>query len=385
MVSMVAAPASAAEKIKLELGGYMYQFFGGVGTINNGEGGVYGGKARDGFGQDSKTRITVGGKTTLDNGITVGASVQFRSQTLDGDKTNDNNAKEQFAYLSGDFGALYAGERNGVFDKFAVRAPTVTYRNGNDTQKWLKTASGQFNSGSYMPTQETTIDDGAARVTYVTPKFFDALSAGVSYAPNAGLFSNYGTRVREGRRGSNQVQAGLALDTKAGDVGIKGDASVATSLDGVERVGYRAGLALSYANFTFGGSYMGTSADRSERGTKGVPTLLGQSHNVTSATSHAAGNNHFFEENIWEVGLSYKEGPYGASLTYTQSAADRNEAKTAGGGESATVQLGGSYKLGAGVTAVGQVFYAENDTKQMNATQTYRSGVGALSGLILEF
>jgi outer membrane protein OmpU len=373
-VTFAAGSASAADKIKLELGGYMEQYFGGFGTIKGGDG-TAGNKARDGFGIDTETRIYVQGSTLLDNGLTVGALVSFRA---DNRENGGQNVKEQFAYLSGDFGALYAGERNGVFDQFSVRAPNVSGRTGQDIQEWVKYANGTHSGeGSLVPTLETTLDDTSPRVTYVTPSW-NGLSAGVSYAPNSEVGNARGTRVREGRRGSNEVQAGLALDTAYNDIGIKADASAATTLDGVERVAYRTGLAISYANFTVGGSYLGTSSSGKDSGWVGSSRTDGVSNNQTRLGAPITGNGHAFEESVWELGAAYEVGPYAASLTYSQNDSDY--------GDASTWQLGGAYKLGPGITAVGQVFYADNNAYHLDGpANSYRSGVGAISGLVLEF
>ncbi|MBE1236623.1 porin [Phaeovibrio sulfidiphilus] len=363
-VSLAAGSASAAEKIKLELGGYMEEYFGGVKTLTKGlnsDGRKAGG--RDGFGIDTEVRVYVQGSTVLDNGLTVGAFISFigEGHTDDGQQ----NVEEQWAYISGDFGALYAGERDGVFDQFAVRAPNVTGRTGQDIVEWSKYSGGtEAGADTRVPSLETTLDDNSPRATYVTPSWY-GLSAGVSFAPRSEIGGINGVRVREKRTGSNEVQAGLALDTAVGDWGIMADASVATTLDGVDRWAYRSGLVLTYGNFAIGGSYLGTSAsDKERKGGKawehgGVPS----------------GNNIVFRSDVWEAGMSYEVGPYAASFTYSQNNSDF--------GDALAFQLGGAYKLGPGITAVGQVFYAETDGNF--GRDDKRSGVGALSGLILEF
>ncbi|WP_147165104.1 porin, partial [Pararhodospirillum oryzae] len=62
---LFAGGASAADKIKLSLGGKMEQYFGGVGTLEDG-----GFDDSDGFGMDTDTEVYVKGSTKLDNGLT---------------------------------------------------------------------------------------------------------------------------------------------------------------------------------------------------------------------------------------------------------------------------------------------------------------------------
>ncbi|MBE1237273.1 porin [Phaeovibrio sulfidiphilus] len=356
--AQIASPAMAAEKIQLELGGYMEQFFGGVKAIKDGN--LGGGSS--GFGMDRETRVFVQGKTNLDNGITVGAHINLRAEG----SNMQVNTKRQYAWMSGDFGWFGIGEQNGVVDRFAVTAPDQGGRNNHELLDWMNfayTGAGKKGHTHRIPTLKSFIDDNSLRVMYITPSFH-GFSAGVSYAPWAEVNRNSGVRVREKREGSNEVQVGVAYTGSLGEIETKWDASLSTTIDGVDRWLYRSGLSFGYAGWTVGGAYLGTSSSESKRG------------NVWNGSA-----NHIFNENLMELGARYLFGPYGLSMTYGQNVSSQGKAMMA--------HAAGTYEMGPGVTLIGQLFYGESDGKinydTGHGSSTYRNGVGAVSAILLKF
>ncbi|CCG09557.1 porin [Pararhodospirillum photometricum] len=335
-VGLLAGGASAADKIKLSLGGKQEVYFGGFGTFE--DGGV---KNSDGFGMDTDTEVYVKGSTKLDNGLTVSALIQFESEA---NENGGRNVDEQHIDVSGAFGKLVLGERYGVFAD-GLRAPNVGEVSPDDTISiWLL---NNGNSGAHYGL-DTTLDDDSLRVSYYTPAFY-GFSAGMSYAPKPnqpGIGSRSGASVPTGEYFRDEVQAAVSYDNTFGGVGLKADGSFITDLAKDESWAYRGGLAVSYAGFEVGGSYMGLTSDNTKNA----------------------------ERSVWEAGASYATGPYAVSFTYAQS--DANISAT-------SYILGGAYEMGPGVKVVGNVFYGNVDDD--TAANTYRSGAGAVTGMVLSF
>src|SRR5690606_902883 len=72
---LLAAPANAAEKIKLGLGGFYAASMGAILDDDNDAG--ESGDNRDSFAIHQNVEVHFKGETTLDNGITVGARVEL--------------------------------------------------------------------------------------------------------------------------------------------------------------------------------------------------------------------------------------------------------------------------------------------------------------------
>src|SRR5690606_18861891 len=98
-VAALAAPASAAEKINVSVGGYMQQWFGWAENDS---------PAEDGFDQKNDTEIHFKGSTLLDNGLEVGIQVELEGQT-EGDQID-----ESYLWVEGGFGRLVMGKENGA-------------------------------------------------------------------------------------------------------------------------------------------------------------------------------------------------------------------------------------------------------------------------------
>ena len=79
-----APSAIAAEKIKIGVGGYMEQWFGYASGDDNST------EDFSGFDVKSDAEIIFKGKTTLDNGISVGVNVQLEGNANAGDQIDES-------------------------------------------------------------------------------------------------------------------------------------------------------------------------------------------------------------------------------------------------------------------------------------------------------
>ncbi|MGB1026577.1 MAG: porin, partial [Rhodospirillaceae bacterium] len=164
---LFAGQAVAAEPISLSIGGKQEQYFGGVGFHETG-GGI-----SDSFGIASDTELYFTGSTTLDNGITVRAVIQMEATLGTG------APDEQYVDLSGSFGRIRAGIKEGVFDSSAVEAPGVGEVSLADVTGWVGTTV----NGTDPNGLDVTNTSDQASVSYFTPTFM-GLQLGGSYIPD---------------------------------------------------------------------------------------------------------------------------------------------------------------------------------------------------------
>ena len=82
---LTAAPAMAAEKIKISVGGYMEQWFGYVSSDDDTSGNDF-----SGVDIKSDAEIHFKGSTTLDNGIEFGVNVQLEGNGNAGDQIDES-------------------------------------------------------------------------------------------------------------------------------------------------------------------------------------------------------------------------------------------------------------------------------------------------------
>jgi hypothetical protein len=190
----MAAPAMAADPIKIGVGGY-YQFYAIAGGIE----GVY---APDGtsiqyrglqFIQEGEIHFI--GQSKLDNGTTVGLTVE-----LEGWNPNPGAAgaaqqiDEAFLFAFGDWGRIEFGSRDQGTYRMYYGAPSALLGWGffqhNSSFNWASTA--MTNNPSQSAATFFTIGgqyQDVNRITYFTPRFM-GLQIGVGYAPKLNVSPN---------------------------------------------------------------------------------------------------------------------------------------------------------------------------------------------------
>jgi hypothetical protein len=122
--------AQAADGVKLSIGGYYHAAAGAImGEDFSASSGVSGGEVRD-YVFKQKVDLNFNGETTLDNGLTVGASVWLRGQT-----NPDDQIKKVYAYFSGGFGNVQFGDQDGALAAMCYTVPSAS-------QIFLATSAG---------------------------------------------------------------------------------------------------------------------------------------------------------------------------------------------------------------------------------------------------
>lgn len=196
---LLAAPAMAADPIKIGVGGY-YQFFALAGSIE----GTY---APDGssvqykglqFIQEGEIHFI--GQSKLDNGTTVGLTVELEgwnppstaSSTLSTGSVRQID--EAFLFAFGDWGRLEVGSRDQASYRMYYGAPSALLGFGffqhNTSFAWVSAAmaANPAQGAATFFTIGGQFQD-VNRINYFTPRFY-GLQIGVGYAPKINIAPN---------------------------------------------------------------------------------------------------------------------------------------------------------------------------------------------------
>src|SRR5215510_7494836 len=186
---IMAAPAMAADPIKLGLGGY-YTFYGAAGNIDptyalNGQTTSYKGFA---FIQEGEIHFI--GQTKLDNGTSVGITVELEgwdpNHAVTGTTVANAQIDEAFMFAFGDWGRIEVGARDAASYRMYYGTPSAFIGFGaiQHNHNWAN-ASVMANNKAYGRTMATTITptwQDINRINYFTPRFM-GLQIGVGYGP----------------------------------------------------------------------------------------------------------------------------------------------------------------------------------------------------------
>jgi outer membrane protein OmpU len=193
---VMAAPAMAADPIKMGIGGY-YTFYALAGNIDstyafNGSFTNYKGLA---FTQEGEIHFI--GQTKLDNGTSVGLTVELEAWNPSS-ATANAQIDEAFIFAFGDWGRAELGSRDAASYRMYYGTPSALIGWGaiQHNHNWVN-AAVQSTNKAYARTMATTITptwQDVNRINYFTPRF-QGLQIGVGYAPklNASAAPGVGT------------------------------------------------------------------------------------------------------------------------------------------------------------------------------------------------
>ncbi|MEQ8389983.1 MAG: porin [Thalassospira sp.] len=336
LVAVAAAGSvQASEKIQLEVGGYMEQWA-GVADQDVGE-------SKNAFQSDAEVHFS--GKTTLDNGIEVGAKIELEAET------STDQIDEQYLFVNGGFGQVKLGKDDSAADSLAITAPSVgpVGVNDGDLTNWV--------DAYLIDTVPSSGDQN--RVTYFTPNL-GGFQAGVSYADDNQRNGSGGYNGTDGT-GDNIVSAGVSYQ---GDFDGVSFGVSATGENQGEGNWYGVGATVGFGNFVVGSSWGHIEDDYAQ-----------------GENSRTAGDT-----DAYDVGVSYAMDAAKVSLSYAYAEyGNRQVGSTTATstGEMSTVDLGLAYTLGAGVTWKSSVFWFDDEAD--SAAISDNDGFGAVTGLVLAF
>jgi len=157
----VVAGQAAADGVELGLGGY-YTAAAGANVSED----FYSGFDEPRFGafrQD--VEVYFRGKTTLDNGITVGATIQ-----LEGQQSKDQ-IDEVWAFFQGGFGEVRFGDDDDVIQQLAYGIPTATNVFGVDSPFFSFSNAWWAGYGYGTNTTYRQLSSDATKIIYFSPSF----------------------------------------------------------------------------------------------------------------------------------------------------------------------------------------------------------------------
>jgi hypothetical protein len=212
----MAAPAMAADPIKMGVGGY-YTFYSMMGSIDTNY--AYSGNfaAYRGISFIQEGEIHFIGQTKLDNGTSVGINVELEGWNPSS-ATANAQIDEAFLFAFGDWGRVELGSRDAGSYRMYYGAPSaligygVIQHNHNIVNN-IVSASNKAYFHSTTATNTAAWQD-VNRINVFTPRF-QGFQLGVGYAPkvNTGAGSSFGTTGLASGPGGGAGQCGYANAT----------------------------------------------------------------------------------------------------------------------------------------------------------------------------
>jgi predicted porin len=326
--ALVAAPAHAAEKIKLGVGGYFQSTYF---YQNSDEPAGTPSRISDRVTQEGEVHFT--GSTTLDNGLQFGVNIQLEAYT------STDQIDETYIFIEGSFGRVLLGSEDSA-------AYLMHYDSPSPVPMYSADSANIYPTGQVNTTRPNMFSD-TDKITYFTPRFA-GFQLGASYIPDGSSEtgssgpSPYAAPLFDAGldRGwsvaANYVNKLGPVDLAVSGAYQEADVAAPATEDQSE---YSFGASVGIAGFTIGGGY---GVDKDIAG-------------VSDSDSKA-----------WSAGVKYGMGPWAVGVQYS-----RTTLEPAAGGDTdqTTWVIGGQYTLGPGITAFGGVQIDDNDLTASTATR----------------
>ncbi|MBR1777402.1 MAG: porin [Alphaproteobacteria bacterium] len=370
------------QPIELQLGGYM-TWYGTYGNQHKSTLTWYGLDIGNYNHADimGSAEIYFSGKTTLQNGIEIGAMVQLKAGT-DPD-TSNHVIDESYLTVDSKTGRIILGNVKNVSYQMSVTAPTassVGEQESDFTRVLIAPAMFAYNKATYA-----LLDDVSTKVSYITPTFSD-LTFGVSLMPGnktKGKDNNdllipdggiklfkYGadaTALYQHDFGKFNVEASAVYTLYKPNLHANSTVTPALGLDAEKEKDikeYGTGLNIGIGNWTIGGSYHYTNMSK-----KTAEFLIPYANVARGAA--------------WDAGVKFTAGPIETSATIFQSRAD--SIMVDGKKDIYTqYQLSGKYNIISGVSAFIDLAYL-NFKSASDIRALSNKGPAAAIGMNLNF
>jgi len=354
--------AQADDHLKASIGGYFKSAMGVV-SQDNADGEFADGNLSTAFA--NSVELSVGGSTTLDNGLTAGFNVQIDSGAFD---------ERHVFFSSPSFGQIQAGQIESARQQMTNFSPGASYGGfGVNSPHFIFGNPG--NGGTGLPFANVrTYDDGLGdednmKLIYFSPTF-NGLRIGLSYAPDDAVTGAYGNNATGGLGAlQNNASAGVEFSNSFGDFSVRLSAGIETYSLETCNVN-AAGVATVASIATTTPASTATLADRSDQNCDNDPTSIAFGGTI-SFGEWAIGGGYLESEQIgntatgsgrdredFDLGISYWSGPMGVALQYGQAELDDAAGLT---DQLSLVQLHGTYVLGPGVSVGAMLTKGEFD------------------------
>jgi len=329
-----AGPAMAAQGVQLNLGGWYAAAAGILFSQDDGSGDPGQHTRNVVFRQD--VEVYFQGETTLDNGLTVGATLELEGQQ------SDDQIDEVWAYFKGGWGEVEFGDDDDATEQMQYLIPSASNIFGVDTPsfEFANNHAGFTNGVFQTNTTLLRLSGDATKVIYFSPTFA-GFSFAASYAPDrrgedtysywsgpgGTTFSNNGGQIQDVFAVALNFEHdfnGVNLLTGAGFAEGQWEAKGApASLGNVDTAwGLDGHLFVEFSGFTIGATGLYFQNWQSASGADYWVSGIGATYNWDA----------------WTVGLAWSHGNY----------------EYAGSGDSADkidiVELTGRYDLSPGIS-----------------------------------
>jgi len=308
--------ANAAEPMSVSVGGYLQT---GIQVQDEDDGPGEGGANRQDITIPTDGEIQFTAKTTLDNGIEVGARIEYEAHNQGG---GSSIVDERYVWFEGDFGRLIVGSNEAVTSPMHYQAPVGAAVFGVNTPTF-GFASPQGGGNHASTTTYSFIAGDAGHVIYFSPRM-SGFQLGLSYAPDA-------------------TQSAVdSQSTPADNDGLEDEFAVAVnftnSFDGVD-------VAAS-VGYNQASQEVDTATNDDEYAINGGLVIGFSGFSVGASIKHT---NNGIDSNgdtlTWDAGVTYSTGPWTVGFTYLKSETE----DTGGDDELDAFAVTGTYNLGPGV------------------------------------
>ena len=376
----LSAPAwaqSKVEPIKITVNGFMGQFISFTSQDDVGRQSTGGSGKLSKFDNHTDSEIHFNGRTTLDNGITVGLRVELEGNT------ESDQIDESYMFIEGKFGRLELGQLNNTMYRMHVEAPE------SFTRKWL-TGDGNLTNVVVNPTASPTLD---STILSTTVRFFDNDSDKINYyTPRIAGFQLGLSYIPDSSQDTASPTVASSAYTRGWATGVNfirdfGDFDVAASVGYMSWQGpqisstakapnpyvVNAGLQLGYAGFRVGAGWAEIRKGRTGSAGVAAPSTAGTGPNKV-------------EGRAWNVGGSYTFGPAEASITYVDGRNDSSPVAGPSFGDDrfTGLALAGKYTIGPGVNIEGVLSHVKFDGNGSTSPNS-NTATGGVVGLLLTF
>lgn len=293
-----------------------------------------------------ETVLTLEGETTLDNGLTVGVTLETAADIGDNFTVNDS-----YIYFSGDWGRVNFGGTDGASALLQVAAPAADpFIDGVEqfinpvNYDLMLNLGGSVDVSMHYLMGQTGAED---KITYISP-LFSGLQIAASYTP-------------EMNDGASRSLGGVSRDDQEEDYGDAWEAAL------------RYERTINDLTFVLGAGYAHVSLEKDVTGA-GTDTLDDQSawdaglaltyKNWGAGIAYVTDDNGLrnSDTDIIVVGADYTTGPWRIGASYY----DREDSLENLGLGSINIETnrysgGVTYNVGAGMDMLGSVHYIEHD------------------------
>ncbi|OFW82871.1 MAG: hypothetical protein A2018_00535 [Alphaproteobacteria bacterium GWF2_58_20] len=326
-LALMVGSASAAEALKLGLGGY-YNVYGVY--VSQDDGATEPGANTHNFDIKRDAEVSVMGSTKLDNGMVVGAQIDLTTVNAISANAANGESKSNL-FMSGNFGKVVIGEEYAASYLLQVASPSV-----DDSFDGINPKFELFNRAANIAPNAMAMNvDNSAKISYLSP-VMSGFQAGVSITPDTVGGLTFAGMRNDNATGFQILDLGMKYSGAAAgttfDVGVGYSKSDAETAAAAEPSAYNLGLNVGFGAFKVGAGYVKNDADAAN-----------------------------LDSSAYQLGVTYDMGAYTVGASYFHGEQEVGVAGTADD-KNARIVVGGTYTYGPGMTFKGSIQHFDLDS-----------------------